>query len=368
MTFQRVETIKCKAFGRVFALRNLYLAACSLLNTHFDRRHHGLTCELVKTALSVVEHIPLAVDFANAAVGVARRGGRGDDITLLVLLPCTTVDDSTAVSPWTQRLVAVGVGKRVVRGRQSEFTVFGEAAVDEHVLVLDFADGRSLEETELALLVPSRNHVLHNLRTRFHGGHRRRVQFRSEGILKTPVAIYPTVVVHEHGRVEPQDAIGDVGVVAAPVADLERTVRSVALGNQSIASADLVVRVEVIGLLAVGVSHQSHVGCEQHVGCADRIEGLAQGILVHFQYLAIVAPSVEAVNRGRPDDQFSSAIVGDAAVMRTVDIDTHLARLVRVLKHVRLSVGDVFPQGEVGISSGEEFLSSCFRLLGARQG
>ena len=52
--------------------------------------------------------------------------------------------------------------------------------------------------------------------------------------------------------------------------------------------------------------------------------------------------------------------------MRAIDIDPVLARLVWIFKHVRLTVGDMFPKGHVGIAHGDRFsVVGTLFLLGA---
>jgi hypothetical protein len=40
--------------------------------------------------------------------------------------------------------------------------------------------------------------------------------------------------------------------------------------------------------------------------------------------------------------------------VRTINIYALLARVVRIFKHVRLSVGDMFPEGEVRVTYGSQ--------------
>ena len=126
----------------------------------------------------MIEHVPLAVDLTDRTVSVAVYGGRGNGVALFVDLASAPIDDGAAVGPGAERLVAVGVSQRVVRCRQSELSLFGEAAVDEYVLVLDLADAGGLEEAELVarLLLESGNHAIDRLRAGFHRCHCGRVE------------------------------------------------------------------------------------------------------------------------------------------------------------------------------------------------
>ena len=181
---------------------------------------------------------------------------------------------------------------------------------------------------------------------------------------EAPVAIHASVVIHEHGRVEGQYAVGGVGVLFAPVAHFERPVRTVALRNEPVAASMLVVGIEVVGLLAGAVGDECHVGRKEHVGESCRVERLALGVLVHFQNLTVVAPLVEAIDRGRPHHEFAPAVVGDAAVVRTIDIHTLFAGLVWIFKHIGLPIGYVLPEWEIGVADCREFLLDGFRFAG----
>ena len=213
----------------------------------------------------------------------------------------------------------------------------------------------------------SRDHILDHLSPRFHGSHGSRVEFRRIGAFETPVAIHPPIIIDEHRRVESQHAIVFVRVVLAPVAHLERSVGTVALRHQSVAPSSLVVGIEVIGLFAIGSGHQRHVGSEEHIGGTRRVEGFALGVSVHLEDLAVVAPLAHVFDRSRPHHEFASAVVGDAAVVRPIDIDPLFARLVGIFKHVRFAVGNMFPERQIGIAHGGQPVG-LFRRLGTRHG
>ena len=283
-------------------------------------------------------------------MGVAVDGGRGDGVAVLVQLAATAINDGSAIGVGAERLVAVGVGQRVVRAGQSELAIAGPAAVDEHILILDFADGRCLEEAEVALVVHRRHHVLHHLRSGLHRGHRGGVELGSIAVLESPVAIDAAIIVDEHGGVELQHAVGGIGVFLAPVAHLEGSVGTARLGHEAVAPAMLVVGIEVVGLGAVGRGHQRHVGGVEHVGQPVGIELLALGIAVYAEDDAIVAPAVQAVYAGRPHHLVASTVVVNQDVVGAVDVDAVLPRLVGVFEDVGLAVGDVLPHRQVGVA------------------
>ena len=101
MTLEGIEAVEGKTLGIVFSLADFHLAASPFFHLDGDGSHHCLTGIFVGTSLTVVEDIPLAVDFTNRAVGIAVGNSRGNDITLLVFLAGTTVDDGAAIGPGT---------------------------------------------------------------------------------------------------------------------------------------------------------------------------------------------------------------------------------------------------------------------------
>ena len=160
---------------------------------------------------------------------------------------------------------------------------------------------------------------------------------------EAPVAIDASVVVDKDSGVEAIDAYHSVGILVVPVAHLEGSVGPMALGYQRIAATRLVVGEQIVGFLSCRIGDDCHIWGEKHIGSAGAVEGFAFGIFVYAQYLAIVAPTVQRVDRCRPYHLLASAVVVDAAVVRAVDIDALPSWLVRVFKHVGLAVRDVLP-------------------------
>ena len=183
-------------------------------------------------------------------------------------------------------------------------------------------------------------------------------------MLKSPVAIHLPIVIDEHGGVKSQHTVCLVGIRLTPVAYLKGTVRSVAFCDEAIATAVLVIGIEVVSLFAIGISLHRHVWREQHVGKSGGVQQLSVGILIYFQDLTVVAPIVEAIHCSRPHHEFASAVVGDAAIVRTIDIHTLFAGLVWVFKHIGFPIGYVLPEWEIGITDCREFLLDGFRFAG----
>ena len=114
VALQRVQTLGAETLGGVFTLADEDLSTRTFLYLYLDRSHHSLTGILVGACLTMIEHPPLSVDLADAAVGIAVYCGRSDGVALLVDITCASVDDGTAIGPRTQWVVAIGIGQRVV--------------------------------------------------------------------------------------------------------------------------------------------------------------------------------------------------------------------------------------------------------------
>jgi hypothetical protein len=80
MTLEGIEAIEREALAVVLALGDFDLAALAFFNLHVDGSDHGLTGVLVGAGLTMVEHIPLSVNLADRAVGVAVGRGRGNHV------------------------------------------------------------------------------------------------------------------------------------------------------------------------------------------------------------------------------------------------------------------------------------------------
>ena len=211
----------------------------------------------------------------------------------------------------------------------------------------------------------TRYHVLHNLSSGFHGSHRGGIKLGGIRTFKAPVAIYTTVVIDKHCGVELQHAIHQVGILLTPVANLERTVGPVALGNQSVPATTLVIGEEIVGFLTRAVCHQGNIWGIQHICRSCRVEGLALGILVNHEDNPVVTPVVQTVNRSRPYHLISSTILILQVIVRTIDIDALLTRLIGILKHIGFSIGNMFPKGKVRITNSGQTRLCCLCLLTA---
>ena len=140
MTLQRIESVECEAFRVILALAYLNLAALTFLHLNLDRCNHSLTCVLIGACLAMIEHIPLAVDLTDRTVGVSIHYSRCDGIALLIDLATTCINNGSAISPRTQRIVAITVGQGIVGCGQTKLAVLGESAIDKHVLILNLTN------------------------------------------------------------------------------------------------------------------------------------------------------------------------------------------------------------------------------------
>ena len=194
----------------------------------------------------------------------------------------------------------------------------------------------------IGLLITS-NHAIDHLSAGLDGTHRGGVDLGGITMSESPVAVDLTVVIDEDGGVEAVDARHLIGVVVLPVADLEGAVRTVALGDEAVAIARLVVGEEPVGLLARRVGGHRYIRGKEYVGSLGRVEGLTLGVLVDHKDGAVVAPMAEVFHRGRPHHLVATAVHRHQIVVRAIDIDALLAGVVGILEHVGLAVGDVFP-------------------------
>ena len=90
-----------------------------LVPRHVDRCHHGLAGKAEITWRTMVEHIPLAVDFLNAAVGVVPSVGRLDSRALTVQFRSAGIHQHAADFPRAERSVSISITQRGVAAAHS---------------------------------------------------------------------------------------------------------------------------------------------------------------------------------------------------------------------------------------------------------
>ena len=119
-----------------------------LVPRNLHRCHHRLTGIAEAARRTVVEHIPLAVDLLQRAVGVMAGIG-GDELRAVhVRHHATRVNQHTTRPPRTQRRIAVGIAQGGVGIAQSVLLA-AVAREHHHVLVAHLANRRCLEEVEV---------------------------------------------------------------------------------------------------------------------------------------------------------------------------------------------------------------------------
>ena len=92
----------------------MHRAAFALLHSHLYGRYHGLARELVKPALAVVEYVPLVAKAAQTAVRVAVGMRRIYHLAVGQHRAPAAADDGSAIRPRPERIVGIGIRKRIV--------------------------------------------------------------------------------------------------------------------------------------------------------------------------------------------------------------------------------------------------------------
>ena len=175
------------------------------------------------------------------------------------------------------------------------------------------------------------------------GGHRGGIQFGSERLREAPVTVNPAVVVDQHAGVEAHDTFGFIGIILAPIAGLERAVRTGALGYQRIAFPPHIVGIKVVSLRSVGIDDQTYVRGIQDIEEAFFVERLSVAVCVDTEDDAVIAPVLQIIDRSRPDYLVPAAIHGTLDIVRSVDIDALLPGMVRIFKNIGFAVRNVLP-------------------------
>ena len=240
-------------------------------------------------------------------------------------------------------MVTVGIGQGIVADGQAELIVSRLPAINEYVLILYLADRRCLEEAEHALLAGTGHHIAHHLRAGLHRGHGLGVKLRGVRPHNSPISVYPSIVVHQHGGVKVQHALCLLWVVFAPVTGHERPVGAVCLGHHVLPSLALVVGKKVVSLFPVLAFHLHDVRGIEYISHSTLVERLPVRSGLRLKDNPLITPVIEVFHGSRPQHLLPSAILGLHRVMRAVYIQAVVSRAVRVFKHVRFPVRDVLP-------------------------
>ena len=349
MELERIKSLGLEAHGIDLCLGNRDLPARPFVDRHIHTAHHRLAREFVQAGLSMVEHVPLPVDLAEAAVRVSARRRRDARLSVRPLLASAQVDQRTAVCEGSERAVRVSIGERAILRFKAEFAFRRVSSVYEHVLALNLAHGRPLEVAVYPFLAPRGDDVPVNFRAgleRTHGGgveFSRRHAVAAEPHIPSPVDIRPSVVVDERREMK-SEAIHLLRIGLGPIADLERAVGAAGLRHHSqpFACPD-VEREQVIRLLAVLPRHNLRIGIPEELPSAGLQKRLSVRVIDRLEYDPVASPVIRILKRRRPQRVVVATVGIAQSVVRAVKIHAHLSGIVRILEYIRLAVRDVFP-------------------------
>ena len=343
-----------------------------LVQHDFHGSHHGLARIAEAARRTVIEHVPLAVDFLQRAVGVVTGVG-GDELrAVLVVHHAARVDQHATRAPRAEGRVAEGIAQGRVGG--SEAVLLTAVAAEHHdIFVAHLADARCLEEVEVERVLTLveglilRALLVEQLAVAATGGdegvdelgagalavHRVLVELAGGRVLEAVEHVGAEALVEvgvllvgdvldEHRGVEVDERAGQaLGAVLGEVHGSEGAVGAVALTHHGDAAPAARVGIEPVGLLArlaVGGTHE--VGGEH---------GVPLSVDEPREDRAFVAPLGEILDGCRPHADVGAAVGGVGHVVRADDVGTQLAGLVGVFKHAGLAVGQMLPQGQVGV-------------------
>jgi hypothetical protein len=64
---------------------------------------------------------------------------------------------------------------------------------------------------------------------------------------------------------------------------------------------------------------------------------------------------IQILYGSRPYHLVATAVHRYQVVVRTIDIHTLLAWIIGILKHIRFSIGNMLPEGQIGVADSDEF-------------
>ena len=251
--------------------------------------YHGLTGIAETTGGTMVEDVPLTVDFLQRTVGIVPPVGGSESTAVLVEDYAAAIYEHTARTPGTQGRVTVGIAEGGVGAAQA-IVGTGVAGEDHDVLVADLTDGRGLEEVELTgILSLVEGGIFRTLRVSHltvtagggdeivvylgagtHAVHGVLVKFGRGGVLETVEDIGTEALVevlvllvrdglYKDGGVKVNHAaLYTLALVGREVDGGEGTVGTVALAHHGHAAPTARVGIEVVGLLAGGLVLDLH--------------------------------------------------------------------------------------------------------------
>ena len=264
--------------------RNLHHAALCygfLVPRNLHGSNHCLTGKSKAAWRTVVEHIPLAVDFLYRTVGVMSGIGGDEFRTVLVQHHTARIHQHTTSAPRAEGAVAEGIAQGRVGIAQSVFLA-AIAREHHHVFVANLTNRRSLEEVEVqrvltlvqslilaarlvqqsAVGTAGRNKRVDEFRTLALRVHRLLVELAGRRVLETiehvgaeafveVLVLLVRDVLDEYRRVEVDERAGQtLRAVLRQVHGHERAVGPVALTYRCHAAPSARVGIQPIGLLA----------------------------------------------------------------------------------------------------------------------
>ena len=117
-------------------------------------------------------------------------------------------------------------------------------------------------------------------------------------------------------------------------------------------------RIQIIFFRPVPAAYFHQIGRIHHVPLS--FDGISED-------RAFIAPTRQILYGCRPHPDIRPAIARHPQIVGTDDVSTVFPGVVRIFKHPRLAVRQVFPQGEIRISGTMEHVLRLLRLLRRRQ-
>ena len=305
-------------------------------------------------------------------MGVVCGVGGGESCAVLVGHDAAAVHEDAARAPGAERAVAVGIAQGAV-GVAQAVLLAAIAAEDHHVLVAHLADAAGLKEIEvervlslverlvLASLLVEQASVgaaggderVYAVRARALAVHGALVELDGCGVLEAveDVGAEALVVVlvllvrdvfDEDAGVEVDERAIDAGTsVGRQVHGREGSVGAVALADRRHAAPPAAVGIEPVGFLPRRLVLDLH-----EVG---GIHGVPLAINKMREDGTLVAPLRQVFDGCRPHADVGPAVGGIGDVVRADDVGTQLAGVVGVFEDAGFAVGQMLPQGEVGV-------------------
>ena len=309
-----------------------------LVPLNLDGRHHCLTSVGIAARWTMVEDIPLAVDFLQRAVGVMGRI-RGHNLrTILIEHHATAIDKNATGTPGAEGRIAVSITQRAV-GVSEAILLAAVAGEDHHILVADLTNAGGLEEVEVqrvlalvesrvfaaflvqeaTVMTAGRDEGVNDLGAGTHSVHIIGIELIGSGVLEavedisTEAACKVGILLVGDGLDEDagveiyQRAFNAGAAIGRQVNGRKGTIGTVALADHSHTAPSAGVRIEPIGLLASGLVSDLHQIWRKHRIPAAIYEIGKDGTLI--------APLREVFDGCRPHPDIVATIFAEVSVV-----------------------------------------------------